>query len=154
MEEVITVRPDAVMGQDDKVPAGVSIGGDRDIAFSGFNLEKMRPTPEIISQESNSNGPEVKEAPRGRLDAHALSPEGSEVLQNQASANNTVKAATKPSRIKEAVQMMIDQWFLIALGLLIAIASQVQVPLPNQQLKRTVTSYLCISIIFFVYVIE
>ncbi len=47
------------------------------------------------------------------------------------------------------VRMVADQWFLLALGLLIAIASQVQVPLVHQQLKRSLTSYICISIIFF-----
>ena len=52
--------------------------------------------------------------------------------------------------VKEVTHILAEQWFLIALGILIAIASQVQVPFQHQQLKRTVTSYLCISIIFFV----
>jgi sodium/bile acid cotransporter 7 len=51
--------------------------------------------------------------------------------------------------LKEAIYILIEQWFLVSLGLLIAIASQVQVPADQQKLKRTVTSYLCISIIFF-----
>lgn len=50
---------------------------------------------------------------------------------------------------KEALDILREQWFLIALGLLIAVASQVQVPLSQQDIKQTVTSYLCISIIFF-----
>ena len=64
------------------------------------------------------------------------------------------KSNATPKCINIVQQILADQWFLIALGLLIAIASQVQVPLSSQELKRTVTSYLCISIIFFVYVVR
>ena len=66
MEEVTTLRHDIVMGQDDKAPAGVSFGGDRDFAFSGFNLETMCTTLEIVSQKPNNNRLEVKEALGGR----------------------------------------------------------------------------------------
>lgn len=48
------------------------------------------------------------------------------------------------------LNIIAEQWFLIALGIAIAFASQIQVPMQQQQIKRTVTSYLCISIIFFV----
>lgn len=51
---------------------------------------------------------------------------------------------------KEATSIVLEQWFLIALGLLIAFSSQIQVPLAQQKLKQTVSSYLCISLIFFV----
>ena len=44
-----------------------------------------------------------------------------------------------------------DQWFLLVFALLVIIASQKQVATPQaQQLKQTITSYLCVSIIFFV----
>ncbi|KAB8349453.1 hypothetical protein FH972_023480 [Carpinus fangiana] len=43
-----------------------------------------------------------------------------------------------------------DQWFLIGLGIVIIIASQVQVPLEHQEQKQTVVSYLSVSIVFFV----
>jgi hypothetical protein len=45
---------------------------------------------------------------------------------------------------------MQDQWFLITLAILIAIASQHQVPKEHQKLKSTVVSYVCMSVIFFV----
>jgi sodium/bile acid cotransporter 7 len=41
-----------------------------------------------------------------------------------------------------------DQWFLVALALLIVIASQAQVPESQQALKTTVVTYLCVSLIF------
>ena len=43
-----------------------------------------------------------------------------------------------------------DQWFLIALGLLILTASQAQVPERLQDRKETIVTYLCVSIIFLI----
>jgi solute carrier family 10 (sodium/bile acid cotransporter), member 7 len=42
-----------------------------------------------------------------------------------------------------------DQWFLLAMSVVIIIASQVQVPLSQQTTKQVVVSYLSVSIIFF-----
>ena len=69
-----------------------------------------------------------------------------------ATGKDGVQNKTKENHhwLKEAWGFALEQWFLIALGLLIAFASQVQVPLVQQKIKQTVTSYLCISIIFFV----
>jgi sodium/bile acid cotransporter 7 len=47
------------------------------------------------------------------------------------------------------LQFIAGQWFLISLGLVILVASQIQVPLQHQRLKSTLVSYLCVSIIFF-----
>ncbi|OGM44971.1 sodium bile acid symporter family protein [Aspergillus bombycis] len=46
--------------------------------------------------------------------------------------------------------LVVDQWFLIVMGILIAFASQVQVPKSHQQLKQTVVNYLAVAIIFFI----
>ncbi|KAF2000154.1 hypothetical protein P154DRAFT_435391 [Amniculicola lignicola CBS 123094] len=43
-----------------------------------------------------------------------------------------------------------DQWFLIAMGFLILISSQVQVPKAQQEIKRVVITYLSVSVIFFI----
>ncbi len=43
-----------------------------------------------------------------------------------------------------------DQWFLVAMAVVIVIASQVQVPLAQQSVKQVTVSYLCASIVFFV----
>ena len=45
---------------------------------------------------------------------------------------------------------IIDQWFLIALGGLILIASQVQVSISQQGKKELVVTYLCVAIIFLI----
>ena len=74
--------------------------------------------------------------------------------QSKAIDNSDTIALRKerPSWLKEAIQIVVEQWFLVSLGLLIAIASQIQVPTEHQKIKRTVTSYLCISTIFFTLV--
>ncbi|KAB8258043.1 putative sodium bile acid cotransporter [Aspergillus pseudonomiae] len=46
--------------------------------------------------------------------------------------------------------LVVDQWFLIVMGILIVFASQVQVPKPHQPLKQTVVNYVAVSIIFFI----
>lgn len=45
---------------------------------------------------------------------------------------------------------LLDQWFLLALGLLILIASQTQVPSQQQQRKELVVIYLCVSVVFLI----
>ena len=44
----------------------------------------------------------------------------------------------------------IDQWFLLALSILIIISSQVQVPLDQQSLKETIVTYAAVAVIFFI----
>jgi solute carrier family 10 (sodium/bile acid cotransporter), member 7 len=56
---------------------------------------------------------------------------------------------TKKSFPRRVVRFMQDQWFLITLGILIAISSQHQVPKEHQKTKSLVVTYLCVSIIFF-----
>lgn len=43
-----------------------------------------------------------------------------------------------------------EQWFLVGLGVVIAIASQKQIREDHQDLKQTIVSYFCVSIIFLI----
>ena len=54
------------------------------------------------------------------------------------------KATTSPTlRVLNAVLWFVkDQWFLCAIAIVIIIASQVQVPLDQQQVKQVTVSYL------------
>lgn len=45
---------------------------------------------------------------------------------------------------------LVDQWFLLALGYLVLIASQVQVPASQQGKKEVVVTYLCVAVIFII----
>jgi len=51
---------------------------------------------------------------------------------------------------KKLKWIITDQWFLVAMGLIILVASQVQVPDAQQHIKRTVVTYLSVSVIFFI----
>ena len=46
--------------------------------------------------------------------------------------------------------LLLDQWFVLAMGIVIIIASQVQVPASHQAKKETVVTYLSVSIVFFI----
>lgn len=46
--------------------------------------------------------------------------------------------------------LIADQWFLLALGFLVLVASQVQVPGDQQEKKEVIMTYLCVAFIFFV----
>ncbi|KZM28636.1 uncharacterized protein EKO05_0003922 [Ascochyta rabiei] len=57
----------------------------------------------------------------------------------------------KRTRITEWLLWFLkDQWFLLAMGLIILISSQVQVPASQQRIKRTAITYLSVSVIFFI----
>lgn len=51
---------------------------------------------------------------------------------------------------KSILWFLVDQWFLVALGIVIVIASQVQVPASHQAKKEVIVSYLAVSVIFFI----
>lgn len=59
-----------------------------------------------------------------------------------------------PSRLRRCTGLiawfMLDQWFLVTLGVLIIIASQIQVPEAQQAKKQLIVSYLAVSVIFFI----
>lgn len=65
-------------------------------------------------------------------------------------------ANTKPqkSAIRQSTDfvtwILLDQWFLVILGILVVVASQVQVPASQQNIKSTAIDYLAVSIIFFI----
>jgi sodium/bile acid cotransporter 7 len=51
---------------------------------------------------------------------------------------------------KTILWLLLDQWFVLAMGIVIIIASQVQVPAAHQAKKETVVTYLSVSIVFFI----
>lgn len=79
-------------------------------------------------------------------------PDPQQAAQTQG-VSRTASAASNPSKRPEWLSTIIttlqDQWFLIGIGVVIIIASQKQVPMAQQQIKETITTYLMVSIIFF-----
>ena len=55
-----------------------------------------------------------------------------------------------PGWLKSALSLLSDQGFLIAIGIVIAIASQVQAPQAQRDLKRTIILYTGVSIVFLI----
>ena len=57
----------------------------------------------------------------------------------------------KRKRISTMLKWFVkDQWFLLAMASVVLLSSQVQVPASQQRTKRTVITYLAVSVIFFV----
>lgn len=60
----------------------------------------------------------------------------------------------KPSALTTTTRwllwFLLDQWFLLAMGAIILLSSQIQVAASQQATKRTVITYLSVSIIFFI----
>ncbi|KAI7545193.1 hypothetical protein KC331_g6366 [Hortaea werneckii] len=54
------------------------------------------------------------------------------------------------NHIRTAKSLLEGSWFLLSLGLLIALASQIQVPPRHQSTKTTIINYLCVTLIFLV----
>ncbi|KAG9189859.1 hypothetical protein G6011_06727 [Alternaria panax] len=75
------------------------------------------------------------------------------VTSNTREGNNSTVAKNTTNRAK-AVEILTwfikDQWFLLAMGAVVLISSQVQVPASQQRTKRTVITYLAVSVIFFI----
>ncbi|KAI7200043.1 hypothetical protein D0869_02240 [Hortaea werneckii] len=57
---------------------------------------------------------------------------------------------TLQRHIRTAKSLLEGSWFLLSLSILIAIASQVQVPPAHQSIKTTIINYLCVTLIFLV----
>ena len=75
---------------------------------------------------------------------------------NESSTRSSVASLDEPSLLKKIRNLLLNifrlvagQWFLLALGMMILLASQVQVPQEHQKTKATAVSYSCVSLIFF-----
>ncbi|GAB1734372.1 hypothetical protein NU195Hw_g920t1 [Hortaea werneckii] len=64
--------------------------------------------------------------------------------------DTTPHPSTRQKYIRTAKSILQGSWFLISLGILIAIASQIQVPPSHQSTKTTIINYLCVTLIFLV----
>ncbi|KAF2009302.1 hypothetical protein BU24DRAFT_445166 [Aaosphaeria arxii CBS 175.79] len=75
-------------------------------------------------------------------------------LTNEDQTKPDNQGKTRSTRSQSLVQLLKwfvqDQWFLIVFAILILVSSQVQVPAAQQRIKRTVITYLSVSIIFFI----
>ncbi|KAE8146298.1 SBF-like CPA transporter family-domain-containing protein [Aspergillus avenaceus] len=100
--------------------------------------------PDAVSAES-SQVREENQAVRKSYEGANIPPEAQTSSEAKPSHKST------PARFAcRAWCLIVDQWFLISMGILIAFASQVQVPNAQQDIKQTVVGYLAVAIIFFI----
>lgn len=110
-------------------------------------LEKTKPKGERTTGEETAATqhphPPAQQTPSQNQPDDALNPTTTTTNNNK----------TKPQRkewLATTLTTLQDQWFLLGIGVVITIASQTQVPAPQQQLKETITTYLMVSLIFFI----
>ncbi|PVI02351.1 hypothetical protein DM02DRAFT_589728 [Periconia macrospinosa] len=108
--------------------------------------------PDIaITPNARSNSTNGQDFNDGNLQSEPST--GEKNVKNEQIGEAT-QSKSPASRSQQSIQMLIwiarDQWFLIAMAALILISSQVQVPDDQQQIKRTVITYLSVSVIFFI----
>jgi sodium/bile acid cotransporter 7 len=115
--------------------------------------EEMAPeeqTAEATNMDSINTSPPVIELDSPLKSSETVQP----THQTQEEDNtDTVKKQKKSKRTKtlEVLKWFVkDQWFLIAMGFVVLVSSQVQVPTAQQHTKRTVITYLAVSVIFFI----
>ena len=70
--------------------------------------------------------------------------------QEGAAPLQTTRSSTAQKALATLKWFVQDQWFLIAMGFVILVASQVQVPDARQHTKRVVVTYAAVSVIFFI----
>jgi sodium/bile acid cotransporter 7 len=93
---------------------------------------------------------EEKEQNESKVDSDGESQAGNQVHGEE--INNEIDSPPKKGFHYwswRTIKVIAGQWFIISLGLVILLASQVQVAASHQELKSTVVSYLAVSLIFF-----
>ncbi|KAF4217180.1 hypothetical protein CNMCM5878_006424 [Aspergillus fumigatiaffinis] len=106
-------------------------------------------SPELSQNNESSNGCSSSRVWASEVDNLSAFPTAHE-------DDSGLSAPEKPSRswltrvLLGIGELAMDQWFLIVMGILIAFASQIQVPQAHQELKQTVTNYLAVAVIFFI----
>ncbi|KAF1923386.1 sodium bile acid symporter family protein [Didymella exigua CBS 183.55] len=73
---------------------------------------------------------------------------------SQNTQHETSSIPPQPSKLEKTTRWLLwflkDQWFLLAMATIILVSSQMQVPASQQKIKRTVITYLSVSVIFFI----
>ncbi len=86
--------------------------------------------------------------------SHDMSQISNEKTNDNAPTKNGEKTEDQSPRwhrcLSSIMWFAMDQWFLLVLGVLVLISSQVQVPSSRQSKKETVVTYLCVSLIFII----
>ena len=108
----------------------------------------MSPRESATTSNSSRSAVDITEGPS--LDDHSSAPSPRRVDDKQTEHGSTNRLGTLRVWASTVTWFVLDQWFLVGLGLLILVASQAQVPRRYQHQKETVVTYLCVSVIFII----
>ena len=133
--------------------SGNSIVGSKE-RYSSKSSDTRLVSPDLRTPSAKFHAPESSPHSSATLPSTPESeapPDQVEVALSKLSVADE-ESQTKFQRIVDGIKwLLLDQWFLLVFALLVIIASQKQVSTPAaQQIKQTITSYLCVSVIFFI----
>ncbi|OAK94443.1 hypothetical protein IQ06DRAFT_85086 [Phaeosphaeriaceae sp. SRC1lsM3a] len=117
--------------------------------------DSIQPMPEARSVGNEEDGRMQHEEIRytkGPAEASKQSQQDERsIAQPAGDEHETDTTRSKTTKLLELLKWFVqDQWFLLAMAVVILLASQVQVPASRQRTKRTVITYLSVSVIFFI----
>ena len=121
------------------------------------SVEATAQTEAVPNRPSTSNKgftmSQTDEEEAARSHNHGSPSRSSARLRPGTSHQSTGSTPSRPRWIRCLSKirfLIVDQWFLFALGFFILLASQVQVPDSQQDKKEIVVIYLCVAVIFFI----
>ncbi|EIT78685.1 hypothetical protein AO1008_08959 [Aspergillus oryzae 100-8] len=123
------------------------------LSWAGFPHFTNKPRGVMTGQSEMTPDGASSLSLRGSDNQLSLKSSGHRDTSPETPSGHRANVSEKKQRRRWPLKMwdlVVDQWFLIVMGILIAIASQVQVPKSQQQLKQTVVNYLAVSVIFFI----
>ena len=121
-------------------PKGQANGDESSAGYSSTSNKTARSSQTQENEEAESHSPVAP----SRLSSR-LSPSTSH--QSTGSTPSRPKWRRYLSKVRWFIA---DQWFLVALGFFILLASQVQVPASQQEKKEIVVTYVCVAVIFLI----
>jgi sodium/bile acid cotransporter 7 len=115
-------------------------------------IEEMEPRPitNIDDPEKEMHLQVGADGSPGKLSETSKLPDETHDTTQEPEHTNKNPTSKRTKALKFLQWFIHDQWFLIAMGFVILLSSQVQVPAAQQHIKRTVITYLSVSVIFFI----
>jgi sodium/bile acid cotransporter 7 len=132
-----------------------NLESDRPPLASTSETSAKSSTQDAISQMESLPNTAIRASvgeftPEDRLEITVVLPERIQGMENaQEDAEHVTKGRSpKLQKTLDILKWFFkDQWFLVAMGFVILVSSQVQVPEAQQQTKRVVVTYVAVSVI-------
>ena len=129
--------------------ASVSIKSDIETSKEESERAKLNASRSENAEKTVHSLVEEQHSQRGDSTHHSVSEEPGVSIVGSRDGPAGGEDGEKSLWKTRILTLLDDQWFLICMGILIVLASQVQVPQSQQTIKSRIISYLCVCIIFF-----